>query len=150
QVLGVTARFALTREILFDFARRDSDAAFDDTTLDLGGDHFLAQLFAKVRVVHALPGELGGKFGERHTVALRDLRERHVQPVIGNLEPRALGELQLQFGIDHAFQYLTLKDVVGRQLRSAAFDQHRAQLRSFAVEFALHDHVFVDHGDDAV
>ena len=149
EFLRLGRRALALRGALLDFARRDEDPRIDVALAQGGHRHLPAHLLAVGTIVDTLLFERGGQVAELDVVALRDVGERGVEHLVGDLDPEPVGALDLQLLQHQPLEHLLTEHVAGRRLLPLllyALCNHLCLL----VELALQHDAVVDHRGDAI
>ncbi len=139
----------LAREEFLEFAWRDVDPADHVALAQLLDRELLAHVLAITVVVETLLGQHRRQVRQPDAVAFRDIRQRHIQGLVRNLDADALRALELDALNDQAFQHLRHERVhVGN--RRALLLQTPDDALDFQFELAAQHDPVVDDRDDAV
>lgn len=139
----------MLRQVALDLLVGDVDPAGDAALLELADQHLAANLLAHRGQRQPLAFKGVGELIEAHAVVLGHRTHRPVELGVVDRQVGLLSHLQLDLLDDHAIEHLPAKRLIGRH-GDVAVGQLAAGLSDPITQFAGHDGVVVDHGDDTV
>ena len=136
-------------EEVLHFLVGDLDAFGHASLTHTADDHLAPHLITSIGIGQAITSQRFAELLQAHAVALGDGAHGLVQLFVGDTNAGAVANLQLDILDDQAFEHLLAEYVLRRQGATALVDGllHFTQA---SVELALHDHVVVDDGHDAI
>ncbi|MNH18818.1 hypothetical protein D3C79_785370 [compost metagenome] len=112
-------------------------------------DHLATYLFASIIIRQAVAGQGRAELLQVHAIALGNGADGLVQFFVSDTDTRAFADLQLQVFDDQAFEHLLIEHAGGWR-RATTFGDGLLDFAHALVQLALHDHVVIDDGHNAI
>ncbi|MCY1414101.1 hypothetical protein D9M71_295420 [compost metagenome] len=136
-------------EEVLHFLLRHLNALGDTTLTHTADDHLATHLLASIVIGQAVAGQGCAELLQIHAIALGDGADGLVQLFVGDADAGAVADLQLQVFDDQAFKHLLIEHA-SRRHSAATLGDGLLHFTHALVQLALHDHVVIDDGHNAI